>query len=81
MAVLIEEGEFVFSGATELKPFSRGAFVGDMKAVLNKTNTTTALICASETGLAYYVTEQDLLKFIEENPGLYIYFLNRRFLE
>jgi len=81
IGILIEEGEFVFAGARDLKPFTRGAFVGDMKALLNNHPLSTTLISISPKASFYYVDGVELLKFIEDNPGLFVYFMNRRFVE
>jgi len=80
IAVLIDEGQYVFAGADDAKPFTKGAFVGDMYALLNNERSTTTLIC-TEAGTVYYVTKEDLLKFFEDNPGFRVFFLDRRFVE
>eukprot|EP00457_Paulinella_chromatophora_P000795 gb/GEZN01000795.1/.p1 GENE.gb/GEZN01000795.1/~~gb/GEZN01000795.1/.p1 ORF type:complete len:1074 (-),score=181.42 gb/GEZN01000795.1/:218-3439(-) len=80
IAVLVESGQFVFSGARDMTPFVRGAFVGDMKAFLSGNSVSTELECL-EAGSVYYVNKVDLMDFIDHNPGLFIFFMNRRFVE
>jgi len=79
-AVLVAGGKFVFARATDMQPFTRGAFVGDMQALLNGTPLTTTLMC-SKGGTVYFITKKDLLKFFEDNPGFRVFFMNRRFVE
>jgi len=80
IAVLIDEGQFSFAGAGDAKPFTCGAFVGDMFALLNDEPLTTTLIC-TDKGSVYYGTKEDLLKFFDDNPGFRVFFLDRRFVE
>jgi CRP-like cAMP-binding protein len=79
-AVLIESGRFSFARAREMAPFTKGAFVGDMNAIMDGGELTTSLICV-EKGCVYYVTKTDLLKFFEDNPGFQVFFMSRRFVE
>jgi len=79
-AVLVGSGKFVFARAQDLQPFSRGALVGDMAALLNDTPLTNTLICI-KSGQLYYVNQPDLLKFFDDNPGVRVFFMNRRFVE
>jgi CRP-like cAMP-binding protein len=79
-AVLIESGSFCFARAREMAPFGRGAFVGDMEAILQSGKLTTSLICTA-TGSVYYVAKKDLIKFFGDNPGFQVYFMKRRFVE
>ena len=80
-AVLVAEGEFVFSRATEMIPFTRGALLADMRALLHGALLSTTLQCQS-SGTLYYVIERTLLiKFLEDNPGLKVMFMDRRFIE
>ena len=91
-------GEFVFSGATDSPPFTRGAFVGDMpcapppppptsppppaprRSLLYGRPLKTTLV-ATEEGSCFYITKRALLKFFDDNPGVLVYFQNRRFVE
>ena len=59
---------------------AEGAFVGDMGALLNETPLTTTLIC-QEAGAIFSISQSDLLKFFDDNPGFRVFFMNRRFVE
>ena len=79
-AVLIADGQFYFSRAKEQAPFTRGALVGDMKALIAQSTLSTTLLCQVE-GSVYAITRVHLLKFFDDNPGVKITFMNRRFIE
>ena len=79
-AVLIADGQFYFSRAKEQAPFTRGALVGEMKALIAQSTLTTSLVCQQD-GSVYAITRQLLCKFFDDNPGVKILFMNRRFIE
>jgi len=79
-AVLIDQGKFVFSGATDSPPFTCGAFVGDMSALTDSTPLYASLLCI-EAGAVYHISKSQLLHFLDDNPGLRLSFMNRRFIE
>jgi len=79
-AVLIADGKFYFRRAKEQPPFARGALVGEMKALIAQTLLTTTL-CCEERGSLYAITRVQLMKFFDDNPGVKIMFMNRRFIE
>ena len=79
-AVLIADGKFYFSRAKEQPPFARGALVGEMRALLSGAALSTTL-CCDEGGSVYAITRQQLIKFCDDNPGLQIMLMNRRFIE
>jgi len=79
-AVLVDQGKYVFSGATDSPPFTTGAFVGDMSALYNGLPLYTSLVC-TEAGGIYYISKHLLLKFLDDNPGLRLSFMNRKFIE
>lgn len=79
-AVLIADGMFVFSRASHLPPFRRGAFVGDMRGLTSSTPVTTSLIC-TDSGAVYYIPKHELLRFFDENPGVKVFFATRFFVE
>jgi CRP-like cAMP-binding protein len=80
IAVLVESGKYVFSRAKHLTPFSRGAFVGDMAALLYSKPISTTLVCI-EDGTFYYITKKNLLKFFEDNPGVLVHIKDSKFTE
>lgn len=80
VCVLIASGRFVFGRAQDLKPFTTGAFVGEIKAIMDGKLLTTTLICV-EAGEIWYISRVELVKFCEANPGFLLYFLTRKFVE
>lgn len=79
-AIIIQDGLFAFSRATDVTPFKRGAFVGDMKALVDGGSVADSLVCL-ESGAVYAIYEYDLLKFFVSNPGLQLRFMGTRFVE
>ena len=79
-AVLIADGQFYFSRATDQPPFTRGALVGEMRALIAANTLSTTLQCA-EAGSVFAITRPQLCKFFDDNPGVQILFMNRRFIE
>lgn len=63
-----------------LKPFTRGAFVGDVDAVLAGTATTTNAR-VTRAGSVYGLGREELQRFFDENPGVLVSFLGTRFVE
>lgn len=63
-----------------LKPFTRGAFVGDVDAILSGAPTHTSAR-AARAGSVYALQRDDLQLFFEENPGVLVSFLGARFVE
>jgi hypothetical protein len=63
-----------------VRPFTRGAFVGDFMSIVNDTPLSTSLLCVGD-GVVYYVKKADLLRFFKENPGFQLMFLKARFVE
>ena len=79
-AVLIADGQFYFSRAKDQPPFTRGALVGEMRALIGSSTLSTTLQCA-ESGSVFAITRPQLCKFFDDNPGVQILFMNRRFIE
>ena len=79
-AVLIADGEFTFDRAEQAQPFCKGAFVGDMEALMNDIPLHTTLLCL-KPGEIYYINRADLLEYISDYPKLQLLFRNRRFVE
>ena len=79
-AVLIADGQFYFSRAKDQPPFTRGALVGEMRALIAASTLSTTLQCA-ESGSVFAITRPQLCKFFDDNPGVQILFMNRRFIE
>jgi CRP-like cAMP-binding protein/glyoxylase-like metal-dependent hydrolase (beta-lactamase superfamily II) len=80
IAILIDDGLFFYSRAQDAQPFQRGAFVADMQSLLYSQPQKTTLVCGKD-GAFYYIAKNHLLKFFEDNPGVLVYFKDRRFVE
>eukprot|EP00462_Mataza_sp_D1_P019112 CAMPEP_0175137714 /NCGR_PEP_ID=MMETSP0087-20121206/9959_1 /TAXON_ID=136419 /ORGANISM="Unknown Unknown, Strain D1" /LENGTH=874 /DNA_ID=CAMNT_0016420561 /DNA_START=311 /DNA_END=2935 /DNA_ORIENTATION=- len=78
--ILVDTGLYAFARAQTLEPFSSGAFVGEVHAILDQRPLTTTLLCVEE-GEVFYISRQELLHFLEENPGFLLYFLEKKFVE
>ena len=64
----------------ELKPFTSGAFVGEVDALrLAAPSPSSARV--TETGGLFAIEQPDLVRFFEDNPGVYLSFLGTRFVE
>ena len=64
----------------ELKPFTSGAFVGEVDA-LRTTGPAPSSARVTQTGKMFVIEQPDLLRFFEDNPGVYLSFLGTRFVE
>jgi len=51
-----------------------------MMALFNGTPLYASLIC-QESGALYYLSKAQLLAFLDDNPGLRLAFMNKRFFE
>ena len=64
----------------ELKPFTSGAFIGEVDALrLLAPAPSSARVTA--TGALFAIEQPDLVRFFEDNPGVYLSFLGTRFVE
>jgi hypothetical protein len=64
----------------ELKPFTCGAFVGEVDA-LRATGPSPSSARVTQTGKMFAIDQPDLVRFFEDNPGVYLSFLGTRFVE
>ncbi|MDB4945484.1 MAG: cyclic nucleotide binding protein [Labilithrix sp.] len=64
----------------ELPPFSSGAFVGEVDALRSRApSPSTATV--TQPGKLFAIEPVDLVRFFEDNPGVYLSFLGTRFVE
>jgi hypothetical protein len=63
-----------------MKPFSRGAFIVEMHAMVTDTPLATTLLCA-KSGSILQIAKNEWLSFLDRNPGMRVIFLTRRFVE
>ena len=64
----------------ELKPFTSGAFVGEVDA-LRTTAPSPSSARITQSGKMFAIDTVDLVRFFEDNPGVYLSFLGTRFVE
>lgn len=64
----------------ELKPFTSGAFVGEIDA-LRATTPSPSSARVTQKGKLFAIDRADLERFFEDNPGVYLSFLGTRFVE
>jgi CRP-like cAMP-binding protein/glyoxylase-like metal-dependent hydrolase (beta-lactamase superfamily II) len=64
----------------ELKPFTTGAFVGEVDA-LRTTAPSPSSARVTTSGKLFAIDQPDLVRFFEDNPGVYLSFLGTRFVE
>lgn len=61
-------------------PFAAGAFVGDVPALRSKTPAAGSARVA-KGGRVFAISRADLVRFFDDNPGVYLSFLGARFVE
>jgi glyoxylase-like metal-dependent hydrolase (beta-lactamase superfamily II)/mannose-6-phosphate isomerase-like protein (cupin superfamily) len=64
----------------ELKPFTTGAFIGEVDA-LRTTAPSPSSANVTRPGSLFAIEQPDLVRFFEDNPGVYLSFLGTRFVE
>jgi CRP-like cAMP-binding protein len=64
----------------ELKPFTSGAFVGEVDA-LRTSGPSPSSARVTQPGKLFVIERHDLVRFFEDNPGVYLSFLGTRFVE
>src|SRR5204863_10083820 len=64
----------------ELKPFTSGAFLGEVDA-LRTGGPAPSSARVTRTGKLFAIERLDLARFFEDNPGVYLSFLGARFVE
>ena len=81
-AFLIDHGRVILEGyaTVALAPFSQGAFLGEIDALVSRKPTTGAARVV-EGGRVFRIARGDLLRWFEENPGVYLGFLGTRAVE
>lgn len=64
----------------ELKPFTCGAFVGEVDA-LRGSGPSPSSARVTRSGKLFAINQPDLLRFFEDNPGVYLSLMGTRFVE
>jgi hypothetical protein len=80
-AYLVDDATVTMRGPEgELKPFTTGAFVCEVDPV--RTNGPAASSArVTQKGRLFFMERDDLVRFFEDNPGVYLSFLGTRFVE
>lgn len=79
-AIMISKGRFKFFGGSEDAEFEAGAFIGEIEAMLNSSPTTASLVALTD-GIIFQIERENLLAFLNSNPGLFILFAQLKFFE
>jgi CRP-like cAMP-binding protein/phosphoribosyl 1,2-cyclic phosphodiesterase len=77
---LIGEGQVKFEEKKDLAPFTCGAFVGEINAILNNGYYSTSMIALTD-GWGYTISRQNLCEFLNRNPGVNLCFLDTIFID
>jgi CRP-like cAMP-binding protein/glyoxylase-like metal-dependent hydrolase (beta-lactamase superfamily II) len=80
-AYLVDDAVVTMRGPEgDLKPFATGAFVGEVDALrLSGPSPSSARV--TQKGKVFAIGSGDLVRFFEDNPGVYLSFLGARFVE
>ena len=80
-ALMISKGRFKFEDCAETEnEFETGAFIGEIEAMFNSTPLTTSLLAVTD-GLIFKIGRENLLGFLNRNPGLFILFAQIKYFE
>jgi CRP-like cAMP-binding protein/glyoxylase-like metal-dependent hydrolase (beta-lactamase superfamily II) len=80
-AYVIDDAVITLRGPEgDLKPFAGGAFIGEIDALRNAAPAPSAAR-VTQPGRLFAIEREDLVRFFEDNPGVYLSFLGARFVE
>jgi phosphoribosyl 1,2-cyclic phosphodiesterase len=80
-AFLVEDAVVTLTSPSgELTPFTEGAFVGDVEALRDRAPSGSGAR-VTQAGKLFAVERRDLVRFFDDNPGVYLSFLGARFVE
>jgi CRP-like cAMP-binding protein/phosphoribosyl 1,2-cyclic phosphodiesterase len=80
-AYVVEDAVVTMRGPEgDLKPFTSGAFVGEVDA-LRTGGASASSARVTQGGKVFAIERADLVRFFEDNPGVYLSFLGARFVE
>lgn len=80
-AYLVDDAIVTIDGTEgELKPFKSGAFVGEVDAVRAGAEAASSAR-VTKAGRLFVIETADLVRFFEDNPGVYLSFLGAHFIE
>jgi hypothetical protein len=81
-AFIIKKGTFAFFDCPEqdLEEFDSGAFIGEVRAMMDNTTLTTS-IRASRKGSIFKIAKKDLIVFANKHPGIYMILVDVKYLD
>jgi CRP-like cAMP-binding protein/glyoxylase-like metal-dependent hydrolase (beta-lactamase superfamily II) len=80
-AYLVDDAVITMRGPEgDLKPFATGAFVGEVDALRTR-GPSPSSARVTQKGKVFAIDSTDLVRFFEDNPGVYLSFLGARFIE
>lgn len=79
---MVVKGAFKFTSCKEAEhgTFEKGAFIGEVNAMLHNEPLTTTVKAATD-GVIYVVKTEDFQGFLAKNPGLLVLFKDMKFFE
>jgi len=80
---LVGEGQLQFRDKPDLAPFSRGAFLAEVNALLafpGQSNLATTVEATSD-GWGYSVQQKDFVEFLNRNPGMLLSLIDTNFAD
>jgi len=78
-AFIVSSGSFIFPDQN-LQPFTRGAFLGEVNALLGEELHTTS-VQTQRDGTVYIIPRKELIIFWDQNPGVQLAFLGTLFID
>ncbi|KAL4474591.1 hypothetical protein ABPG73_016094 [Tetrahymena malaccensis] len=81
-AFIIKKGnfEFVDCPESELDELESGAFIGEVKSITDNSPLTTSVV-ATRKGKIFKIYKEDLISFLNKNPGLQLVFQDCKYIE
>ena len=81
-AFMISKGSFKFANCSEseLGEFVTGVFIGEIEAMINNTPLTTSIYACAD-GIIFKIEKDDLMAYLNRNPGLFVLFSQVKFFE
>lgn len=81
-AFIVKKGTFEFFDCPEhdLDEFESGAFIGEVTAITDNSALTTSVI-ATRKAKVFKIFKEDLIAFLNKNPGIQVMFAGIKYIE
>lgn len=81
-AFIVKKGNFEFIDCpeSELDEFESGSFIGEVMAITNNSPLTTSVVAARK-GKIFKIFKEDLISFLNKNPGILLIFQGIKCIE